>query len=300
MKRRDFFCLLGGIALSGCADKVKEKPDAMSLLSKPRSSENSIAVEFAMVQVLPYRHRLLHEMWNQVDQQILELDVRKRLTQNGMRVGVTGQALPPALRSLMNPAAVAEDEMTDVQREMHQAGWLEADTVVHGHTRLTVLPGQSRDMVITPPRAVLNWQFHGPTGTTQHRLEQAISKVRLTMSPASGDAVSLGVLPLISHGASQPQYTADGNKFVFEIAQNEHLLGDMQVKIDMRPGETLVIGPSLDRNGDAAVARLGDVLFHHDQASPSDTLVLLRLLGARTSDLFDPRLNRKPLVSVAS
>ncbi|GEM_PF-2175060 len=302
--RRNLLLSIAGLLMGGCAKDAStaNKADAMSFLSRPRSSENSIAVEFAILQVLPYRRRLLREMWNQVDQQVLDLELRKQLVRNGVRAGIAGQALPPALRSIMQPRSLADEELTDVQQQMLEAGFLEAQKVLQTHIRLTAQPGQSRDAVISDIRPELVWDWHSDEGVGHYRFEQAISKVRLTMSPLPGDLVSVGLLPLIAHGQPLPQYEASGDQFVFAVAKSEHLVNQAEIKINLHMGETLVFGPSLEMPEGGEPNRLGDVFFHQNDnaatASAGESVVLIRMLGAKSSDLFGDQFSSKPLVSV--
>lgn len=261
--------------------------EVSDLLAKPRATTNSMALEFATVSVVPYRQRLLQDTWNQVDQQAIDLATRKTLVRNGIRAGIAGQAIPPALRSLMKPRVIDRSTLSDVQKEMLDQGVLEPQGVIHSHTRLTVQPNRSRDLPIVSQRPELVWRWQSDQGTQFHHLTQAASLLRVTMSPLSGNAVSIGTLPLVKHGKHQPQFSALEDQLALQIDQTERLLSEARLSCHLRCGETLVIGPADGRQPQSTDdTRLGHVFFSAGPPENCQTLVLLRLLDSNTTEVF--------------
>lgn len=287
INRRQCLLLLGSLWAGGCAESQKKRPDVNDLLSQPRASANSMALEFATLSIVPYRHRLLMEMWNQVDQQAIDLDTRKLLVRNGIRAGIAGQALPPTLRSLMKPRVIDRESLSDVQKEMLDKGVLEPQQVLSSHTRLTLKPDCSRDLPIVDQRSELVWTWLSDLGRQHHRFTDAASQLRVTMSPLNSTSVSIGLIPLIKHGHHRPQFNAVEDQLAFQVDQAEQLFPEARLSCHLRCGETLLLGPAqmqhvspLDGND------MGTTFFQQAEPESAQTLVLLRLLNSNTTELF--------------
>jgi len=293
INRRAFLLAGAGWGLSGCElPRTPQKKDSMPLLSRPKTSENAIGIEFALVLVPPYRHRLLEDAWEQMDQQAIDVATRKRLVHNGVRAGNAGRSLPQPLRSLMRPLPIAEDQLTEIQLQMLRAGKLQPEGVVRQHTRLTLHPGQPRDLGITAARPQIAWVWHSDHGRSHHRYQDATSKIRVSILPAAGTVIDIGVLPMIAHGPMLPQYEAQStDRFSYAVGQSEALIQDAAIKARLQLGETLVLGPTFPARDDSASQKMGSVFFRDDGRLEGDHLVLLRLLEARFNDLYSDPTN---------
>jgi hypothetical protein len=289
MSRRHWLMAGVGVCLLGCVNRpAKPKPEPISLLQKPKSSENSIAIEFARVLVPLYRRRILSELWDQVDQQTIAVNVRKRLVRNGMRVGIAGAALPAPLRSLLQPLPVAEDQLDPLQHQMFEKGLMKPAAVVVGHTRLSLKYHSPRQQEVNGPLDAVHWVWQSDHGRSHHRFADARAQLRLTAHPHVSRAVHLGVEPLIAHGPLVPQFQAALQQDGFSpgVAQQENLLPDAAFQTPLKLGETLLFGPGFLPPDAQAHRRMGEVFFRNPGSPPGDWLVLLRLIETNDSDLF--------------
>ncbi len=106
------------------------------------------------------------------------------------------------------------------------------------------------------------------------------------MTPISSNAVSIGFIPILKHGKFQPQFNALDEQLAFQVGQTELLLNEARLNCQLRCGETLVLGPMsglMNTNHDEA--KLGDVFFARQFPSPSQSLMLLRLLDSNTNEM---------------
>lgn len=286
--------LLGGLlgGSLGCTP-ARRGPTAepVSLLNKPTTSSQSVAMEFARVLVPGHRRRSLEELWRSSDQQAIDLNTRKRLIRNGLRVGVLGQVLPAPLRSLLQALPVAEDQLSDLQRQMHAAGLLKPEPVVQNHTRLSLKYDQARDLDVGLPQASLGWVWQGDHGRSHHRYTQATPRIRVTPRLATGGVLHLSVEPCVAHGPLVPQFSqalaaAPDDPFQPGVAQQEVLLPDVATTVALQLGETLLFGPSFDLQGRREESLMGDAFFQHSGPIPGDWLVLLRLIESKFDDLW--------------
>ena len=266
-------------------------PEPVSLLNKPTTGSQSVAMEYARVLVPGHRRRLLEELWRSSDQQAIELNTRKRLIRNGVRVGVLGQVLPAPLRSLLQALPVAEDQLSDLQRQMHSAGLLKPEPVVQDHTRLSLKYDQARDLDVGPPQDSLGWVWQGDHGRSHHRYTQATPRLRVTPRLATGGSLQVGVEPVVAHGPLLPQFSqalaaAPDDPFHPGVAQQQVPLPDAAATVGLQLGETLLYGPTFDLQGRREEACLGDVFFQNTGPVTGDWLVLLRLIESKFEDVW--------------
>ncbi len=287
LSRRSLLSGSLGLLLLGCAKKnTQNKPPPVTLLNKPKSSDNSIAFEFARLLVPVYRRQLLENVWDEVDQMLVSVQTRKTLIRNGMRVGVAGQALPSSLRSLMQAIPVAEDQLNEMQRQMLAAGLLQPESVLHGHIRIGIQPGQTRDLDVSQ-MFEMTWLWQGDPGRSHHRYQNATSKLRVSMSPGRDGSVNLGVIPVVAHGPRVPVYDADpSDKFSVGVSQQEAVLMEASTRVPVKLGETLLVGPTFDPNARHEHTPMGSVFFKHQGNTPGDCLVLMRLIETTFNPLF--------------
>jgi len=289
VSRRQLLLAGVGACLVGCVQRqAKPKVDPISLLQKPKTNENSIAVEYARVLIPLHRRRILGELWDQVDQQSIAVTTRKRLVRNGIRVGIAGVALPTPLRSLLQPLPVAEDQLDPLQQQMFQKGLLKPTAVIHGHTRLSLKYGVPRQQEVNGVLESVHWVWQSDHGRSHHRYDQARAQIRLTAQPHISGTIHLGVEPLMAHGPLVPQFQAALQQEAFSpsLAQQETLLVDAAFQTPLKLGETLLFGPGF-RPPDANHHNvMGEVYFRHSGSPTGDWLILLRLIETNDRDLF--------------
>jgi hypothetical protein len=289
LNRRDWLIGSLGLALAGCVtnEPTLRKSDSSSLLSKPKSAPNSMAVEFAKVLVPTYRRRILETMWDQVDQQIIDLEQRQRIIANGIRAGVAGQTLPLNLRSLMQPLPIAEDQLNDLQKQLLQAGLMSPEPVVMDHVRITLHPQQPRDLEVSGPRQELIWTWSTPQGQSRHRYETARTMLRLSGQPEAGSRIRFSALPYVLHGPMLPRYQADESRpFDVGVGQTETSFPEAGIELPMKLGETFLIGPTFQVGSVTETHLMGREFFHQTQPISGDWLILIRLIECRFDDLF--------------
>jgi len=290
--RRQWLGLSLLLGLGGCtSDRRQRPPEPVSLLNKPTTGSHSAAMEFARVRVPGHRRRLLEELWQSSDQQAIDLTTRKRLIRNGLRVGVAGQVLPAPLRSLLQALPVAEDQLSDLQRQMHAAGLLKPEPVVQDHTRLSLKYAQARDLDVGSQQPSLGWVWQGDQGRSHHRYTQATPRIRITPRQTNGGGLQVSVEPFVGHGPLVPQFSqalaADPNDpFRPGVAQKEVRLPEAAVTVNLQLGETLLLGPTFDLQGRREELLMGDVFFQTPTPSAGDWLVLLRLIESKSDDLW--------------
>ena len=84
--------------LCGCASWDSPSTAVSFDLPSPRMSPDSVVLEIAFLRVPVDSAVEFATLWNEVDEQQLSNEDRRRLRSNGFRVGVIGARLPDMLR----------------------------------------------------------------------------------------------------------------------------------------------------------------------------------------------------------
>src|SRR5438105_316043 len=92
--------VLGLLAAGGCSS-YQGKRDGQSLLKKPRLAPDSVVLEVFAVHFRRDDNELYRAIWQEVDEQSLPAEVRRRLTDNGFRAGVVSSHLPQAVQRIL-------------------------------------------------------------------------------------------------------------------------------------------------------------------------------------------------------
>ena len=93
---------------AGCAKMPKSAP----LLAGAPAADH-VALELFFVHLASDKAAVADALWSSVDEQVVELDVRRRLEANGFIVGRVGGQLPAAITDLLQ---ITSDALNDVQR----------------------------------------------------------------------------------------------------------------------------------------------------------------------------------------
>jgi hypothetical protein len=132
--------LLG--CLSGCARWDSPSTAVSFDLPTPRMSPDSVVLEIAFLQIPVDSDDEFALLWNEVDEQQLSNEDRRRLHSNGFRVGVIGAGLPGVLRQLLDKA--------ENPFEMAGSSGVLSEDIFQNRRRLPVRSGQPAKIVAFP------------------------------------------------------------------------------------------------------------------------------------------------------
>lgn len=233
------------------------------------------------------------EMWAEIDEQFLPVELRARLAANGFRVGIIGVNFPPALLKVLqdNPAQVTPESAEQEEPDLNTAvtskpidllndpkvrrGFLQTRA---GHTSRILSLGERARI---PQLAVL---VHDDSGhVTGRTYEKALGLFSLVSQPEHDGRVRLEVEPELEYGEPVQRYTAGDGMFRFEYRPESRVFSNLKITAQLLPGQTLVIAGRADMPGS-----LGNH-FCTDRAPGQPTeqkLFLLRLMHSPGDDSF--------------
>ncbi len=269
----------------GCASWDPPSEGAFELPT-PRMSPDSVILEIAFVRVPVDGENDFQELWNEVDEQQLANEDRRRLGSNGFRAGVIGARLPEIVRGLLAKA--------DSPFELSGANGILSEDIFQSRRRLPVRAGQPAKIVAVPKERPQIAVLQNDEGYVRGlEFSQAQGVFVLHAFPLGDGRVRIQLTPTIEHGQLRNQYVGGDQSFMLQAGRDTHEFTELRLENLLSPGQTLVVTKTADEKG------LGSHFFAGDAAtSSSGSLMLIRLAQTQQDDLFS--LEYDPLASDSS
>jgi hypothetical protein len=251
-----------GLAAAGCRfvgsprpvpELATEAAAASERDGTTRPAPRTIPLELVFVRCDEHDPELRDELWQFVDEQGFDADLRRRLAANGLRAGIVGDHLPPHLAQRFAGAEPSGPET------------LATDAAVSRRT-LRLLPGRRGEVVMATGIRELVLLEHADGGVRGGTYADASPLVVLRAKPAADGRVELEAVPEIRHGPVEKSWVGEDGMFRLETGQRRHRL------------EHLALTAMLPRDGMLVLACGGD-----DTASAGDCLLRDHDRGERTS-----------------
>src|SRR5262249_14528826 len=112
MASRLICCLGLVLAVCGCAP-LNGAPKHSKGLPPTRLAPDAVVLDIAFMRLKASDQQAYDAIWNAADEQHFPAELRKRLTTNGLRVGVFGQQLPGPLRDLLEARSGSLEELAE-------------------------------------------------------------------------------------------------------------------------------------------------------------------------------------------
>ena len=221
--------------------------------------------------------------WSEVDEQILPVDARRRLTAAGIRCGTVGQQLPAELQQLLDRAR-SDANVVDPDGKT-------IDVTGPRHRRLQCRAGQRQQIPLADVQQEINllWRDQGRVRGATYLDAQPLFVLRVEPQP-SGEA-EVALVPQILHGAPKNRYVGRDGMFLMETGKEEKLFDDLAIEATLSLGECLVIGCTAGQEG------LGERFFCSELHDPRPKLLILRLAHTQRDDVQGSAEKPQPLVT---
>ncbi len=224
--------------------------------------------------------QLNQRLWQEVDEQHLPADLRRRLGQNGFRVGLVGGQIPMALSELME----LEDKPppTGVANQINVADLDTDPRVTRAH--LSIRTGQRKEVLTSSVYdrvTVLIRESDQLNGST-YTQAQALLAVK-TFAQSDG-RVRLELVPELHHGESRRRFVGNQGMFRFEPGRPRRVFDRMAISATLSPGSMLLLSSRPELPGS-----LGHHFFTtEDNGHRQQKLLVLRLAQTQHDGLFTP------------
>jgi hypothetical protein len=272
-------CFGGAVALSiGCQVFDKPPEQALESLLRPAGvSSDSVAVEIFQARIPLDQDAKAEKLWEQVDEQEFDAQLRRRLVANGLRIGIVSGSLPEELVKLLElDGAPSEESGSQVVTDQSAVPRV-TRRVVQAKRRdpMQIQVSELRD------EAQVLLSRNGSFGGKTFRQAQGVYALQAESIP--GQRVKIRLTPELHHGELKQRYAGSTQGIFMSIPSREReVFDELAMDASLAPGELLVVGclPS-------AKSSLGG-LFHTATAAGKDErkLILVRLLQVPPSEIL--------------
>ena len=246
------------------------------LLAPATTPPDSVTLEIFHARVPIDKEDSAVALWNAVDEQCFDVELRRRLLANGLRVGVVGGTPSPELADLL--ALQGEAEPTTAERI------IKGQSATPRVTRRVVQidrrdQSQIQTSDVLAEATVLTPDESGVHGTTYNQVQGVYG---LRAQAIEGQRVHVELVPELQHGDLRGRYTpSDQGIFMLTQSRERVVFDKLALEADLGPGDMLLLGCLPD-----ASTSLGGVLH----AGPAEgrrerKLVVVRVLETPRSEI---------------
>lgn len=220
--------LLLACMLAGCAgpDTVHSTSWIHPAAQAPVLGKDIVQIDVALLELPVGDPFINHELWNNTDEQIVDLDHKAGVDDNGFRIGqIVGmtpgqlQCLLTSKRSCINP-------------------------------RRRLLPsGREASQLLGPALTHVSYQVKENGQTTIESLDQAQFLLEVVPALGKDGRICLTITPKAQHGESLPDLkpAADGSDWTYQITKQCKSYPALTWKVTLTPNDLLVVGGNIDQ-----------------------------------------------------
>jgi hypothetical protein len=270
------------LAVAGCAQVVTERQPA-ARLPPAKMSSDAVALDVAFVRLPVADEAAYEKIWRAADEQPFDVDARRELATNGLRVGILGSELPAELRQRLDAKPELLEELSSDATELDMSA---------GRRHLQLRAGRRSEIRasrVYPSLPVLineEGRVHG------QQLQKAQCQFTLRSFPQGDGQVRLHLVPEIAHGEEKRRYVGNEGSFLFHVGRDRLVLDRLQIEARLAPGEWLILSTTPEVKG------LGECFFVDAGGTAAErTLVLIRLAQTQLDALFAPEQTPQPLTT---
>lgn len=265
----------------GCANWSQETTaEPKSILPPPQMSPDSVMVEAVVVRFPKEQDGIFESIWSTVDESIFDIQLRRKLADNGLRGGVLIGELPIAITNRLK-------ELSD----QSQTGALElaglAADVDSRANRFQCRAGRKREVSVRRelqgPLVVVSSKEGHMEGATY---EQPIMLFDLRVFPHGSGQATLQMIPEIQHGETRKSFVSSDFGVRPEMARERKSWEQLTLSTKLNEGQVLV----LCSDGMPVAPNLGKAFFvtHTAEQTEERAMLLVRLANTQLDELFAP------------
>lgn len=218
---------------------------------------------------------LSEEVWAGADEQVVALERRSALDENGLRVGSVGGILPPQLQALFT---ASQSESGPRLRQFRA--------------------GNVKSLDIGRPLARCHFQLQQEGQTLPVELADATCSLHVLPTLTRDGRTRLQFTPVIQHGRSKlvAQPAADRSRWEFLEQRSTETYSAVAFEVTLTPSEFILIGARAQRPG-----TLGQRYFvREDEPVPVERLLVLRVNRATAPNSMAQEEEDKPAARIPS
>jgi hypothetical protein len=284
----------------GCTPLEPRKSSTGPKFVSGRMTNDSVALEIGLVQLDDSQVELFEQFWKQLDHQKIDVTVRKRLDQNGLRVGSMPSHPSAAFLELIQPRPGELESLDLVEQQMLQQGLLEPKSRMIIHQRIVNRRSDTYKVATSESHPHYEWRVRRSNQDSFGSGETVQAIMEINTSPHSDGTANIRLTPRINYGPVQALIGVGERGFAYDSGQAGQSFSDLAMEVVLRAGETIVLAPTPDRSD------LGHLFFEsiRPPLDPTRTeshlthrFLLVRLVQTQLDDLFGHAPANEPLTT---
>ena len=275
-----FLLACGCAAWNKSGTKTVSDPKKIELPRNPMKP-GAVAMEVAITQVDLGQSELLEKMWRQLDQQVIDIETRQLLDANGLRAGVLSPQATIEFVELLADKEIDTSEMEEWQQQFYEQQGNTAKRKIL-HQRIQNDTGELHQLPLSDPSPTASWTVTTQRSQYAGQGENVRAYAEISTYPQGDGRVDLVVVPQLHFGEVRPTIDVAEGSFFIKQQQSITAIEDLRLKVSVRPGETLVVGPT------SQLVDLGELMFGNGERTDFwHRLLLLRVVQTQQDDLFE-------------
>lgn len=266
--------------LIGCAEwsPLTRSPEAPQKgLKSPKMPLDAVAVDLIFIRLAPEEEDELESVWRQLDEQAIDIEHRRALDANGIRVGVAPTELPIAMQRWVEKAH------QKIASDLLEQAALAADVSSHVQ-KLQCRAGKRKEIVVRPQRSTPLILLHNDGVAKGRSYDDPMLVFELKAIPNPNGSASLRLTPEVQYGPLLPNYVGQDLTWHREFRRANDRWEDAAVETQLLPGQILVIGGTQVPKG------IGEHFLWTEthEKQRQRVLLLVRYSGSQLDELYRP------------
>lgn len=248
-----------------------------STLPTPRVSPDAVGVDVVFLRLPMVQESDLEEAWQSVNEQSLDIKLRRCLDANGIRAGIVAGSLPNVLQKWI------DDNESRLKNDFLEQANIAAD-VASDTRRLICRAGKRKEIVIRPEKPGSIVLMHNDGQAKGKTYDQASLVLDLKMFPKPDGTAELKLMPEVQHGPMQPAYVGQDFAWRREMRKASDTWPEAVIQCQLAPGNILMVTSTQDPRGLGESFFWTETLDGHRQR----IVLLIRLSSTQLDNLFLP------------
>jgi len=250
-----------------------------SPLTAPHMSPDSVVLEICFVRFPFADPQANGPLWEEVDEQYLPAEVRRRLARNGFRTGLVGGQLPVALARLLElrdrPIALGRGSQASIRDLQGESRLLPRRLQVRAGRRAEIVASGVYDRL--PVLLCDQGQLFGQT------YSQAQGILAVKTFPQHDGRVRIELTPELHYGQIRQRWKGRREMLRLEASRQRRVFEELGISATLSPGSMLLLSSLPDRPGS-----LGHHFFTEGDDHQQQELLVVRLAQTQHDGLFSP------------
>jgi hypothetical protein len=268
------------ILIFGAACHLIKKPEPTGknidqLLQQGQVSSDSVGIEIFTIRTTPQQQELVRQLWLEVDEQMIAPALRRELQEQGIRTGVLGDLLTPALSQLIHVTGDAKTGNVNTFSDFQEVSVAEIphDPPVTRQYR-NLLPDMRASLKAFEepvPEFSRFWfengQFCGQT------YKDALGLICVSARNQNNGTVRFDIVPELEYGITEWRIRIHSAIMIPESGRPRLPFVSLTITQNLLPGQWILIGPTIPN-----CSGIGQVFFIRGNEEPEQKILAIRLI----------------------